>query len=52
MKRLGKDNIRQITENLERDLILKVLNSDIDFSNKIRFTSLSMALFSRMSQGN
>jgi len=34
MKRLGKDNIRQITENLERDLILKVLNSDIDFSNK------------------
>lgn len=34
MKRLGKDNIRQITENLEKDLILKVLNSDIDFSNK------------------
>ena len=34
MKRLGKDNIRQITESLEKDLVIKVLNSDIDFSNK------------------
>tara|TARA_R110002124_G_scaffold116400_8_gene272848 strand:+ start:4633 stop:6828 length:2196 start_codon:yes stop_codon:yes gene_type:complete len=34
LKKLGKDNIEQITENLEKRLILETLRSDIDFSNK------------------
>ena len=34
LKRLGKDDIKQITEKLETKIIAEILSSNIDFSNK------------------